>query len=178
MLAQGNPLGATMRGIRVLGGVLLFLFISCGGGSWGGSEARFINRTGLSELEFQAIAEQRWKQAGNELATHPIDLHAATPDQGAFLAPADVRALQVTPHNVTVQSTPDVDAAVLNQLPNCAHCPYRDPTGIIRCRMGFCQAYLQDFCTIVVPASKPENMGPYEMENCILWALGYDVRGR
>jgi len=178
MLAQGNPLGATMRGIRVLGGTLLLLFASCGGGSWGGSEARFINRTGLSELEFQAIAEQRWKQAGNELATHPIDLHAAMPDQGTFLASADVRALQVTPRNVTVQSTPDVAAAVLNQLPNCAHCPYRDPTGIIRCRMGLCQAYLQDFCTIVVPASKPENMGPYEMENCILWALGYDVSGR
>jgi hypothetical protein len=167
-----------MRSIRVLGGILLLLFASCGGGSWGGSDTRFLNRTGLSEPEFQAIAEQRWKQAGNELATRPFDLHAALPDQGVFLAAADVRALQVTPRNVTVQSKADVAAAVLNQLPNCAHCPYRDPTGVIRCRIGFCQAYLQDFCTIVVPASKPENMGPYEMENCILWALGYDVSGR
>ena len=167
-----------MRSIRVLGGILLLLFASCGGGSWGGSDTRFLNRTGLSEPEFQAIAEQRWKQAGNELATRPFDLHAAIPDQGVFLAAADVRALQVTPRNVTVQSKADVAAAVLNQLPNCAHCPYRDPTGVIRCRIGFCQAYLQDFCTIVVPASKPENMGPYEMENCILWALGYDVSGR
>ena len=166
-----------MRSIRVLGGILLLLFASCGGGSWGGSDTRFLNRTGLSEPEFQAIAEQRWKQAGNELATRPFDLHAAIPDQGVFLAAADVRALQVTPRNVTVQSKADVAAAVLNQLPNCAHCPYRDPTGVIRCRIGFCQAYLQDFCTIVVPASKPENMGPYEMENCILWALGYDVSG-
>ncbi|HLX75922.1 MAG TPA: hypothetical protein VKR26_14340, partial [Terriglobales bacterium] len=79
-----------MRGIRVLGGILLLLFASCGGGSWGGSDTRFLNRTGLSEPEFQAIAEQRWKQAGNELATRPFDLHAALPDQGVFLAAADV----------------------------------------------------------------------------------------
>lgn len=167
-----------MRGIRVLFGTLVLLFASCGGGSWGGREVRFLNRTGMSELEFQALAEQKWRQAGNALATHGFDLHAATPSQGALLLPADVRALGITPSNVTIESTPDVTAAVLNQLPNCAHCPYRDPTGIIRCRTGFCQAYLQDFCTIVVPASKPENMGPYEMENCILWALGYDVSGR
>ncbi len=82
------------------------------------------------------------------------------------------------PRNVVVESEADVAAAVLNQLPNCSHCPYRDPTGIIRCRIGFCQAYLRDFCTIVVPGSRPENMGPYEMENCILWVLGYDVSGR
>ncbi len=82
------------------------------------------------------------------------------------------------PRNVVVESEADVAAAVLNQLPKCSHCPYQDPSGIIRCRISFCQAYLRDFCTIVVPGSRPENMGPYEMENCILWVLGYDVSGR
>jgi hypothetical protein len=77
-----------------------------------------------------------------------------------------------------VQSVPDVSASELNQLPNCVRCPYQDPTGLIPCRVGLCQAYLRNLCTIVVPASKPENMGPYEMENCTLWALGYDVSGR
>ena len=79
---------------------------------------------------------------------------------------------------MVVESQQDVAATVLNNLPNCAHCPYQDPTGIIRCRAGFCTAYLRDLCAIAVPASKPENMGPYEMENCILWVLGYDVSGR
>ncbi len=167
-----------MRGIRILGGILLLLLVSCGGDSWEGSGARFVNRTGLAEADFQAMAEQKWKQAQAELATHAIDLHAASPEEGASLVPADGRALQVEPRNVVVESELDVAAAILNQLPNCSRCPYQDPTGIIRCRIGFCQAYLRDFCTIAVPASRPENMGPYEMENCILWALGYDVSGR
>jgi hypothetical protein len=167
-----------MRNIRVFGGILLLLLASCGGGSWGGSGARFVNRTGLAEAEFQALAEQKWKQAQTELASHTIDLHAATPERGPSMVPADVRALQLEPRNVVVQIEPDVAAHELNQLPNCGHCLYEDPTGLIRCRVGFCQAYLRELCSIVVPASKPQNMGPYEMENCILWALGYDVSGR
>src|SRR6185437_6603955 len=136
-------------------------------GSWGGGGARFVNRTGLHEAEFQALAEQKWVQAQASLATHAIDLHAATPERGPFRVPADDRALQLEPHNVVVQSEPDVAAQEINSLPNCGHCPYKDPTGLIPCRVGFCQAYLRNLCTIVVPASKPENMGPYEMENCI-----------
>ncbi len=167
-----------MHGIRILGGIVLLLLASCGGGSWGGSGARFVNRTGLAEADFQAMAEHKWKQAQAELAAHAIDLHAATPGTGAFLVPGDARALQLEPRNVVVESELDVAAAVLNELPNCSHCPYQDPTGVIRCTIGFCQAYLRDFCTIAVPASRPENMGPYEMENCILWGLGYDVSGR
>jgi hypothetical protein len=167
-----------MRNIRLFGGILLLLLASCGRGSWGGSGARFVNRTGLAEAEFQAVAEQKWQQAQRALATHTIDLHAATPESGPFIVPADARALQLQPHNVVVQSELDVAAQEINNLPNCAHCPYEDPTGLIRCRVGFCQAYLRGLCTIVVPSSKPENMGPYEMENCILWALGYEVSGR
>jgi hypothetical protein len=167
-----------MRNIWLVGGILPLLLASCGGGSWGGSGARFVNRTGLAEAEFQALAEQKWKQAQRALATQTIDLHAATPERGPFVVPADGRALQLEPHNVVVQSEPDVAAQQINNLPNCAHCPYEDPTGLIRCRVSFCQAYLRGLCIIVVPASKPENMGPYEMENCILWALGYDVSGR
>ena len=167
-----------MRNIWIFDGILLLLLAGCGGGTWSGSGARFLNRTGLAETEFQAVAEQKWKQAQRELAAHTIDLHAATPEQGPLMVPADHRALQMEPHKVVVQSEADVAAQELNQLPNCAHCPYEDPTGLIPCRVGFCQAYLRELCTIVVPASKPENMGPYEMENCILWALGYDVSGR
>ncbi|HTM40319.1 MAG TPA: hypothetical protein VL177_05385 [Terriglobales bacterium] len=167
-----------MRNIRLFGGILLLLLTSCGRGSWGGSGPRFVNRTGLAEAEFQALAEQKWQQAQRALATHTIDLHAATPESGPFIVPADARALQLEPHNVVVQSELDVAAQEINNLPNCAHCPYEDPTGLIRCRVGFCQAYLLGLCTIVVPSSKPENMGPYEMENCILWALGYEVSGR
>lgn len=167
-----------MRNIRILGGTLLLLLASCGGGPWAGSGPGFVNRTGLAEAEFQTLADQKWQQAQRELATRTIDLHAATPEQGSAIVPADARALQQEPRNVVVQSEPDVAASQLNQLPKCARCPYQDPTGLIPCRVGFCHAYLRNLCTIVVPASKPENMGPYEMENCILWALGYDVSGR
>lgn len=167
-----------MARVRILGGILLLLATSCGGGSWGGGHARFVNRTGMAEAEFQALAEQKWAQAQSQLAAHGFDLHAAVPEQGALLAPADARSLQVAPSNVIVEGEADVAAAALNQLPDCMNCPYQDPTGLIRCRVGFCQAYLRDLCTIVVPASRPGNMGPYEMENCILWSLGYDVSGR
>ena len=167
-----------MRNVRLFGGILLLLLASCGRGSWGGGGARFVNRTGLHEAEFQALAEHKWVQAQASLATHAIDLHAATPESGPFIVPADARALQLQPHNVVVQSELDVAAQEINSLPNCGHCPYEDPTGLIPCRVGFCQAYLRNLWTIVVPASKLENMGPYEMENCILWALDYDVSGR
>jgi hypothetical protein len=167
-----------MRIFLVAASIVLLLSGGCGGGSWNAGEARFVNRTSLAELEFQAMAEQKWKQAQNDLATRPIDLHAAFPEQGPNVVSADTRALQLVPRNVVVVSEPDVAAAVLNSLPYCTHCPYRDPTGIIRCGEGFCQAYLRNLCTIAVPASKPQNMGPYEMENCILWGLHYDVSGR
>jgi hypothetical protein len=39
-------------------------------------------------------------------------------------------------------------------------------------------AYLDNEHTIIVPDSKPQNMGPYEMETIILWELGYNVSGR
>lgn len=167
-----------MRTIRMLVAGLLLGLAGCGGGSWGGSDARFVNRTAMVEADFQAMAEQKWQQAQVNLASRAIDLHAATTEQGSLLVAPDTRALQVAPRNVVVQGEADVAAAVLNQLPDCAHCPYQDPTGVISCRVGYCQAYLHDLCTIAVPASRPENMGPYEMENCILWALGYDVSGR
>src|SRR5579871_1193196 len=158
-----------MRGIRALAGILSLLFLSCGGGSWGKDDARFVNRTNLAEAEFQTMAEQRWQEAQAAIATHPFDLHAAVPDRGAYIVPADHHALNIEPRNVVIQSQPDIAAEVLNAVPNCAHCPYTDPTGIVRCGEKFCYAYLRDLCTIVVPASSPQNMGPYEMENCILW---------
>ncbi|HSB74701.1 MAG TPA: hypothetical protein VLC12_03575 [Terriglobales bacterium] len=167
-----------MARTHILGGILLLLAAGCGGGSWDGSHARFVNRTGMAEAEFQALAEQKWAQAQSELATQAFDLHAAVPEQGALVVPADARSLQVAPRNVVVEGETDVAAAALNHLPDCVNCPYRDPTGLIHCRVGFCQAYLRDLCTIVVPVSRPGNMGPYEMENCILWSLGYDVSGR
>ena len=47
--------------------------------------------------------------------------------------------------------------------------PRGDPPGFVR---------VVDEHTIIIPESKPTNMGPYEMENIILWELGYDVSGR
>lgn len=40
------------------------------------------------------------------------------------------------------------------------------------------RAYLDNEDPIIVSESKPQNMGPYEMETIILWQLGHDVSER
>lgn len=78
--------------------------------------------------------------------------------------PPDPRSLTVEPSGIVVKAIPDAPGH----------------PGIIPCDSvtGYCYAYLDNEHTIIVPESKPQNMGPYEMETIILWELGYDVSGR
>jgi hypothetical protein len=94
----------------------------------------------------------------------------------------------IAKNNVIVRGTKEVPASELNSLLQCSHCPYKDPSGLIYCpgqdkdspfgEYKYCNAYMNKFCEIVVPASKPKYMGPYEMENCILEAISRDPHKR
>ncbi len=123
----------------------------------------------MSEAEFQQIAESTWHAAQENIATKTsYDL------SGNVVSQPDPAARQVQPSNVIVRGIEEVPAHELNSLQNCKRCPYLDPSGLIYCPAGsgkYCYAYMDNLCTIVVPASKPEYMGPYEMENCILVAM-------
>lgn len=173
------------------------LLAGCGGSagtmsSLPSSAPRFVNQTDLPEDQFQHMAESKWQQAQSDIATKPIDLKAAWRDvnhqpadplciSGAiacngFIKP-DPRAVSVEPRGVTVRSLAD--------LPASADTPRHptNPTGIIACpgydpKIMACAAYLDFPCKISVPTSKPQNMGPYEMQTCILRELGYPTDGR
>jgi hypothetical protein len=150
-----------MKGIAVV--LILVLFSGCAAITWDPSK-RFVNRTELDDASFQSMAEAKWGQAQNNLA-QPFCLNAAY--MVLFNEPCDQRgpeprASEINPDGVIIETA--ADAA--------------DRPGTILCRVGHCDAMLEDGNKIVVPASKPDNMGPYEMENVILERLGYDMRKR
>src|SRR5512133_3049315 len=148
-----------MKGTAV---VLMLVFLSgCAAITWDPAK-RFVNRTELDDASFQSMAEAKWIQAQNNLA-QPFCLNSAY--MVLFSEPCDrrgpdPRAANTNPDGVIIESMAD---AV-------------DRPGTIPCRVGHCDALLEEGNKIVVPASKPANMGPYEMENVILERLGYDMR--
>ncbi len=127
-----------------------------------GTSQPFINKTSMSDSAFQQTASADWSQAQHLLATQPINLAAGV--FGVKDVPPDPRALTVQASGIVVEAIPDAPGH----------------PGIIPCGSvtGYCYAYLDNEDTIIVPESKPQNMGPYEMETIILWQLGYDVSGR
>jgi hypothetical protein len=163
--------------------IALASFLSCGGDVvWGASDKSFVNKTNLQEAQFQALAKQKWHDAQEAIATEvQYDLIGgvvSTPDPETAAA---ARAVQ--PRNVIIRGIKEVPATELNALPSCQHCPYSDPSGFIYCpgnatNAKYCAAYLNKVCEIVVPDSKPDYMGPYEMENCILRIMGRDISYR
>ena len=126
------------------------------------SSQPFINETSMSDSVFQANASADWKAAQQALSTQAINLAAGS--FGVHDVPPDPRALSVQPSGIVVRSVPDAPGH----------------PGIIQCGSvtGYCYAYLDNEHTIIVPDSKPTNMGPYEMETIVLWELGYDVSAR
>lgn len=146
--------------LRVVTIFLLSALVGCAGVR--DSSQPFINETSMAESAFQATATADWKQAQTDLATQPINLAAAV--LGVNDVPPDPRALTVEPSGIVVKAIPDAPGH----------------PGIVPCDSvtGYCYAYLDNRYTIIVPESKPQNMGPYEMANVILWELGYNVSGR
>ena len=164
-----------------------FFLIGCGvsgnPGPFGQpSKARFIDKSGsgLNEAEFQQLAEKRWKDAQTEIAIHAqFDFH----NPPRKISDPDPEAYNVDPVNVTVVGVEDVPAAELNALPDCQHCPYADPSGWIlappnNLGLKYTTVWLKNVCTVVVPESHPEYMGPWEFSNCILAVRGRDVSWR
>ena len=156
----------------------------------GANTPAFINQTSMQDTDFQTLAAATWSQAQTETSSQWTDLwtayrylqnEPADPNccTGAiscegFIPPIPAAA-SIAPQGVVVKAVPDVPAGP--ETPNHPS----NPTGIISCSAGtgYCDAYVVlDPCNISVPASIPSNMGPYEMQNCILHQLGYDVSRR
>ena len=169
--------------------LLTALLTSCGAATQiGANTPAFINQTSMQDADFQTLAAATWGQAQTETATQWTDLWAAyrvlqnePADPSCYTGmiscegfiPPDPRAASLEARGIVVASVPDV--------PPGPDTPNHSPTGIIQCSggTGYCYAYIvYDPCKIAVPSSKPENMGPYEMQNCILHQLGYDVSRR
>jgi len=139
---------------------LLIALIGCAGIR--GTSQPFINETSMSASDFQTTVSADWTQAQHALATQTINLAAGV--LGVNSVSPDPRALTVQAQGIVVRSVADAPAH----------------RGIIPCGSvtGYCYAYLDNDHTIIVPDSRPQNMGPYEMETIILWRLGYDVSRR
>ena len=146
--------------LRVLRISLLISLVGCAGVR--NTSQPFVNETSMGDSVFQATAQADWTQAQHSLATQPINLAAGS--FGVKDVPPDPRALSIQPLGIVVKAVPDA----------LGH------PGIIPCGSvtDYCYAYLDNEHTIIVPESRPQNMGPYEMETIILWHLGYDVSGR
>jgi hypothetical protein len=162
--------------------VLAFLLLSSCGASTSASKPAFVNQTTLQDGEFQPLAASTWQQAQTQTATQWTDLWAAyrvlqnePAAPGCYTGaiscegfiPPDTSATSVAAEDVVITAVADVPAGA--------------DTGIIACPggTGYCDAYVQfDSCSIYIPTSKPDNMGPYEMQNCILHKLGYDTSRR
>jgi hypothetical protein len=167
------------------------LFTACGAATnMGSSTPAFVNQTNLQDSDFQTLAKATWSQAQTQTSSQYIDLWAAyrvlqnqpadpTCYTGAvscegFIPPIPAAA-SLEAQGVVIATVPDVPAG-----PDTPNHP-SNPTGIIQCNggTGYCSAYVVlDPCNIKVPASKPENMGPYEMQNCMLHQLGQNISRR
>jgi hypothetical protein len=167
------------------------LLAACGAATqMGANTPAFTNQTSMQDAAFQTLAAATWSQAQTQTSTQWTDLWAAyrvlrnepaDPDcyTGAiacegFIPPIPAAA-SAAAKEIVVTSVPDTIAG-----PDTPNHP-TNPTGIIPCPggTGYCNAYVVfNSCSISVPTSLPTNMGPYEMQNCILNQLGYDVSRR
>ncbi|MGA2964075.1 MAG: hypothetical protein ABSD96_20600 [Candidatus Korobacteraceae bacterium] len=165
-----------------------FLFTGCGAAThMGANTPAFVNQTNMQDADFQTLAKATWNRAQTQTSSQWIDLWAAYRDLQN--EPADPNCytgaiscegfIPPVPSAASLEARGVVIAAV-SDVPAGPGTP-DNPSGIIRCGggTGYCNAYVvYEPCNIKVPSSKPENMGPYEMQNCMLHQLGYDVSRR
>jgi hypothetical protein len=171
-----------------------FLFTACGAGGAStpmtSKASPFTNQTSMQDAAFQTLAAATWSQAQTKTSTQWTDLWAAyrvlqnepaDPDcyTGVIICegfiPPTPAAASLAAQGVVVTAVADTLAG-----PDTPNHP-SNPTGIIPCPggTGYCNAYVVfNSCTISVPTSIPANMGPYEMQNCLLNQLGFDISRR
>ncbi len=132
----------------------------------------FINSTAYETEVFTAF----WKTAQQQVATGGISLSVLA---GTATTQPEARAINIWPCGLKITAKPDVPAYELNALPNCLHCPYTDPTGIVRCEgtnstTGYCYSYLRSYAEVVIPASSADH-ATWEFVVIILHSLGYNT---
>jgi hypothetical protein len=168
-----------------------FLFTGCGAAThMGANTPAFVNQTNMQDADFQNLAKATWNRAQTQTSSQWTDLWAAY--RSLHNEPADPNCytgeISCEGFIPPVPSAASLEAqgVVISAIPDVPVGPdtpgsLSTPTGIIRCSDGvaYCNAYVvYEPCNIKTPSSKPENMGPYEMQNCMLHQLGYDVSRR
>ncbi len=173
-----------MKGLQCLLALVLAAAVLVAGGCGGAQiatnvrgscqTAAFINDTAQETEVFTTL----WKTAQQQVATGGISLSLLG---GTAKSQPEARAVNIWPCGLRITAKPDVPAYELNALPNCLHCPYSDPTGIVRCQgtnsmTGYCYSYLRSYAEVVIPASSPER-ATWEFAIIILHSLGYNTDG-
>lgn len=167
----------------VLTVVLTMVLLGCEG-SQSPSPTGFINQTRHSDADLMAIWKGAQQSLTRQFELNPLQqLSNGAP---ADTRPGDPRALSVEPHQLLVESEPDVSSEVLfaetgEQRAN--------PTGMIACpqpcNVRYSTAYSFYRPELTKYAASWELDGDnfnvileYEFENHILSALGYDMTWR
>jgi hypothetical protein len=144
----------------------------------------FVNHTRHSDADLWAIWKAAQQSLAQEVNLNP--LQQSSSGAPADIRPGDPRALTIQPHQLRVQSVPDVSSSVLMTATGME----RDtPTGMIACPMPCDVRYAAAFSVhgrnLTLYAASWEDQGDsftfvleYEFENQILAALGYNLKWR
>ena len=170
---------------HLLRGLLLGLFFltACAGDN-SLPAIGFVNQTQHSDAQLWDL----WKAAQQSLSRQ-IDLNPVqrtmTSAQPQIL-PGDLRALNISPHQLVVSSQRDVSSAALYAATGMQR---GDPTGLVACPQPCNVRFAPAYSLYAQPTSRYaaswefsgnnfDFLVQYEFENQILNALGYDMRWR
>ncbi len=178
----------------VLAFLLSIALIGCGAGlpttsTLTGNGPQFINQTGEPNAQVFPIWQAELNQAADYIGigyqgvpgAPVVDLYGNIVSTPSPELNDQVQQIASSLRGIIVETAPDVPASVLNAQPNCLHCPYSDPTGIIYCPPNaegvmYCEAYTKSFGDIVVPEGYPQYFGPYEIMITLLHYLGKNTQ--
>jgi|HubBroStandDraft_6_1064221.scaffolds.fasta_scaffold149658_2 hypothetical protein len=165
-------------------GAALFLFAILLTGCGTGRPVGFVNETAThSDAQLMALWQQAQQNLSHQIYLNPVQhILYGTPED---LLPGDARALSFSPRMITIQATPDLTSAQLlvygMDLPA--------PTGLIVCPQPCDQRVARAFSdparhgTRVAASWERKELEwndiiVYELENHILYGLGYNISWR
>lgn len=162
--------------------ILCMLLAGCGGNP--APSIGFINQTQHTDADLWALWQSAQQNLSEQIDLNPLEqeLNNAAPN----LLPGDVRALNISPHQLVVSAQPDISAATLDAATGTTH---SNPTGLIACPQPCNVNYAPAYSIYSQPTSRYaaswefvgnnfDSLVEYEFENQILNALGYDMRWR
>jgi hypothetical protein len=165
----------------ILSGTIL-ICMGCGGRPQ--EPVGFVNHTHHSDADLWAIWKAAQQSLAEEVNLNP--LQQSSSGAPADFRPGDPRALTIEPHQLRVQSSPDVSPSLLL---NATGMERTSPTGMIACpppcNVRYAAAFSVYSRNVTLYAASWEDQGDsfsivleYEFENQILAALGYNLKWR